>query len=319
MISPPHEIVVLRQGKLPPEYASKLHALADRLQRQSGTTLYNADPHADRLTDAERGRRMGEDVVAGKVIASDGNVLHQLSPFGTEKHLVFHGNAGPVHWDSSIYPLPITGPWRVYLLPTSRVVVGAEAWGAPAHDPGCPTAEHEARYRDIILTAQRLSEQDITILNAGKIPPSVEKELQGERGLLLAAALGVIGLALGLALVLIVVRAMSPKAIHWALFGTPVPLLFVGGLLARGAFQSSQMRTERVISVHGATQLLTSENAVNGRRYITYKLKVGSSAFSDTGNPIVRSLHSSLAQDFPLRCYLTSSTHRLIAIEPTMR
>lgn len=272
------DILQFRQGRLPPSWGPRLEELAGKLEARAYTTLLNTDPHADSVGDVERARRLRADAAAGWLLANDGRVSVRPSPFGGVGSLHFEGNNGPVFWSLTAYSIPIPGVWRVYVLPTSRVAVGAEGWGSDPSDPGRPTADHVSQYRAAVLAAQGLDEQALGELRAGKIPGVVVARIRQESAILntLASALASLGL--------------MPKP--------------------------RDIEREPVAALEGSPRFVEFVNHVNGSRNVTYKMEVSQHSFSSTSNTLVHQLFHLLAQGFPLRCYVTRSTGTLVAVEP---
>lgn len=314
MHSTPEEIEHFRRGRLPPAMVPELTEWVGHLARHGtlGDSLAQMNGTYTGMSSTDRAERLRNDLTTGAVVAVDGQMVLRATGMNRAAWQLDSPHS-TIDWVERVYKRPLPGPWRFFVLPTSMLVVGAEAYGGSAHDPGAPTPAHVERYRSLLLEAQGLTAADLEVLRAGGLPPAAQARVvhvtAGGLALALIATLAALAtLVVAVVAPLVPLLEVAGRPVGAVALAAPVLLLMGTGLAVRAA-TSKPLTQQRVTTVTGrgwAERLGSSRSVV----------EVGEWRFSDNLNPLVRDVRDTVVLGYPLRAYVVGSRPTLVAIEP---
>lgn len=302
--TPEEELAHLRRGVMPPAAVARAGArVQDHHSRAAalGTAFTRADAESER----RQADALAADLGDRRVETIDGRITLDL--FG---RWVFEseGSDRDVRLDPLLSPCPLPGPWRAYVLPRSRVMLGAEP------PPGAPNDLHLAAYRELLLERQALGLDDLAALRAGTSTRRTKRRLfnavlyRSIFGLVLLGLFGAAGVWTSVEPVAPLLQIGTASVDLLLLGATPVlvwAVVFLVGALRRFARASEAPQV-----LAGPASLTTRSTAGKSVSVI----HLGDREFSSAEHSLVSQVFELLHHDWPYRLFVVAGT--LVGLEP---
>ncbi len=304
LLTAPEDLQSLRAGVLPPSLGQRVGELVVALEqgraplRVVGSTMEGA----------QRAALVRQDLAAGRVFIADGNVSFSGASWRADASYRFDG---PAPWtlcfSDAILRRPLPGRQRLYGLPQSGLVVGAEAF------PPDPLEAYRAR----VLATVELGADDLAALREGKSSPRVMALIRsGARSLRIVAWIvsAMIVMPLGFAVLVgmkqFALFELFGLALGWPILLVPVPP--IGAFLAhREASRLAREQHAPILAVEGGT----TRGVTGGKNSKSY-IVINGETFIGNQQPCVRKLYEEVVPGWPTRGYVTAGTRTLVALEP---